>query len=438
MKIWGRVAIVAAVGLAGAASAAEHHGAAGKAGATAAKASPAANEGEGGPVAVYWMSAQTSSGFMAGMMGGNGKMDRGAMMGMMMRGGPDPNAVNHTLRLQLGSNRRPNGAPQAEHDPSNALNSGPLPLVTPVAQPSQPVEEEPRAPEQYQKPEGRILIFWGCGEHAGPNQPYVIDFAKMQNNPQAMAGLMRGMAVSAMQPPSPSRFATYGEWPNDRSRATIPPNGSLIGDHTVKGDYSPDIHFNLAPGQDFMAPLRLVTNARTRSGAVQLAWTPAPTALGYFATAMGGGEGGRGGGTTAVMWTSSAAQAFAFGLPEYLAPGETRRLVADGHLMAPSQTQCTVPQEAVQAMGRGGLVQLAGYGEEANFGWPARPQRPVWAVKVRYRTTTSGMLGQADPMGGGGRRGGDDDDDQRGGGQQQQQHGGGFMHGLGGLGGFIP
>ena len=437
MNSWGRVAIVAAIGLAGAASAAEHHGGAGRAGAAAAKPSPrpsaAVSEGEGGPVAVYWMSAQTSTGFMAGMMGGNGKMDRGAMMGMMMRGGPDPNAVNHTLRLQLGSTRRPDGPPRAEHDPSNALNSGPLPLVTPVAQPSQPVEEEPRPPEQYQKPQGKILIFWGCGEHAGPNQPYVVDFATMQNNPQAMAGLMRGMAVSAMQPPSPSRFTTYGEWPNDQSRATIPRNGSLVGDHTVRGDYSPDIHFNLTPNQDFMAPLRLVTNARTRSGAVQLAWTPAPTALGYFATAMGGGDGGRGG-ATAVMWTSSATQAFAFGMPEYLAPGETRRLVADGHLLAPSQTQCAVSQEAVQAMGRGGIVMLSGYGEEANFAWPLRPQRPAWTVKVRYRTTTSGMLGQADPMGGGGRRG---DDDGEGGGQQQQQHGG-FMHGLGGLGGFIP
>lgn len=427
MNSWGRVAAIAAITVAGAASAAEHHG--------AGKASVGASEGDGGPVAVYWVSAQTSTGFMAGMMGGGGKPDRGAMMSMMMHGGPDPNAVGHTLRLQLGSTRRPDGAPRAEHDPSGALNSGPLPLVTPVAQPSQPVEEEPRAPEQYQKPQGRILIFWGCGEHAGPNQPYVVDFASMQNNPQAMAGLMRGMAVSAMQPPSPGRFATYGEWPNAQSRATIPPNGSLVGDHMVKGDYSPDIHFNLNPGQDFMAPLRLVTNARTRSGAVQLAWTPAPTALGYFATAMGGGDGGRGGGATAVMWTSSAAQAFAFGLPEYLAPGETLRLVADGHLLAPSQTQCAVPQEAVQAMGRGGIVMLSGYGEEANFAWPVRPQRPAWTVKVRYRTTTSGMLGQADPMGGGGRRGGDDDE---GGGQQQQQHGGGFLHGLGGLGGFIP
>ena len=413
MNTWGRASVVAAMVVAGAAAAAEDH--------------------TGGPVAVYWMSAQTSSGFMAGLMGAGGKPDRGAMMSMMMHGGPDPNAVSHTLRLQLGSTHRPNSSPSAEHDPSEALNTGPLPLVTPVAQPSQPVEEEPRAPEQYQRPQGRILIFWGCGEHAGPNQPYVIDFAQMQNNPQAMAGLMHSMAAASMQPPSPGRFATYGEWPNDQSRTAIPPDGSLVGDHTVKGDYSPDIHFSLGPDQDFMAPLRLITNVRTPSGAVQLAWTPAPTALGYFATAMGGGGGGQGGGVTAVMWTSSASQAFAFGLPDYLAPSETRRLVADGHLLAPSQTQCAVPQEAVQAMGRGGIVQLAGYGEEANFAWPARPQRPIWMVKVRYRTTTSGMLGQANLMGG--RRGADDDDNN--GGQQQQQHGG-FMHGLGGLGGFIP
>jgi len=427
MKSVVRVAVIAAVAMAGAAAAAEHSGHRASRPASA----PPVESGPVAPVAVYWMSAQTSSGFMAGMMGaGGGKPGMGSMMGMMMRGGPDPNAVNHTLRLQLGSNQRPSGAPQAEHDPSQGLGTGPLPLVTPVAQPSQPVEEAPEAPQEYRRPHGRMLIYWGCGEHAAPGQPYVIDFAKLGNDPTAFAGLMRGMAVTPMQPPSPSRFATYGEWPNAKSRQTIPPNASLVGDHRVRGDYSPDINFRLGPGQDFMAPLRLVNNNRTPSGSVALGWNSVPTALGYFASAFGGS-----GQDTVVMWTSSASQTAAFAVTDYLSPSETRRLVASRHLMPPSQTQCTVPQEVVRDMGRGGFLSLNAYGDEANFGWPERPQRPQWLVKVRYRSTTSGLLGQANPMGGGGGygrgRGGDDDDDQ----PQQRQGGGGFLHGLGG---FIP
>jgi hypothetical protein len=426
MKRFIQVAAVAAIAVAGAATAAEHSAHRSHAGPP-----PQASDSgsSGGPVAVYWMSAQTSSGFMAGMTGGGGKPSMGSMMGMMMRGGPDPNAVNHTLRLQLGSNRRPDGRPQAEHDPDPGLNTGALPLVTPVQQPSQPVEEAPQAPQEYHRPHGRMLIYWGCGEHAPPGQPYVIDFARLGNDPTAFAGLMRGMAVTPMQPPSPSRFATYGEWPNAQSRATIPANSSLIGPHTIRGDYSPDIHFNLGPGQDFMAPLQLVSNNRTPSGAVLLGWRPVPTALGYFATAIGGA-----GEDQIVMWTSSASQTVAFALTDYLSPGETRRLVQSRHLMAPAQTQCAVPQEVVRDMGRGGFVSLNAYGDEANFAWPERPQRPQWFAKVRYRSTTSALLGQPNPMGGGGRgrgRGGDDDDGQ----QQQRPSGGGFLHGLGG---FIP
>lgn len=402
MGVFKRAAVVAAVAVASAASAQER--------------------APGGPVAVYWVSAQTTSGFGAGMMGAGGRPNMGALMGMMSGDGPDPNAANHTLRLQLGSERHPNGPPQAEHDPPQGLGVGPsLPLVTPVEQPSQPTEEAPQAPQQFHRPRGRLLIFWGCGEHAGPGQPYVVDFASLSADPQAFAGLMRGMAVTPMQPPSPGRNTTYGEWPNAQSSVTVPPNGSLVGDHLIRGDYTPDIRFTLGPNQDFMAPLQLLRNERTGEGAVALGWNAVPTALGYFASAMGGG-----GQDTMVMWTSSATQAASFGLPDYLSPGETRRLVADGHLMDPSRTQCHVPAEAVQAMGRGGFVQLTAYGDEADFGWPPRPARLEWVVKVRYRSSTSGMLGM--PMGGRGGYGQPQDQ------QDQQQHRPRFP----GLGGFIP
>jgi hypothetical protein len=182
-----------------------------------------------------------------------------------------------------------------------------------------------------------------------------------------------------------------------------------------------------------MAPLQLVANTRISSGAVRLAWNPLPTALGYFATVMGAAQD-----NTVVIWTSSASQAAAFVLPDYLPPSETRRLVADGHLMGPERTECVVPQEvASQAHG---LVQLAAYGDEANFDYPPRPASPQWTVKVRYRSTTSGLLGQPNPFGGGrppyGQQQPYGQQDQ----QQQQppQQQGGFGAAVRGLGGFIP
>jgi hypothetical protein len=355
-------------------------------------------------------------------------------MAQVMRGGFNPNAVTHSLILQLGSVRHAEGDPAAEHDPPDGLGAGPmLPLVTPQAQPTHE-EAEPGPPPQYQQPHGRMLIFWGCGEHAGAGQPYVIDFASLTGPAaaQRFAGLMHGISVTPMQPPSPGRYATYGEWPNERSDSSVPAEGSLAGPHQVKGNYTPDINFTLAPQQDFLPAFNLTANQRNPSGSGGLGWQGMQGVQGYFAT-MIGAEGQ----DQVVMWTSSATQAPAFGMPDYLSDGEIARLVANHTLMSPSQTQCTIPVEAMQAAGRGGFFNLVGYGGEANFAYPPRPPgsqawRPEWTVKVRYRTSTGGLVGMDVS-----RMQGDEDRGRR---QQQQQQQQQQHHGIGipGLGGFIP
>ena len=356
-----------------------------------------------GPIATYWMSASTTSGLGA-MMGGLGaqggqRPSLGAMMRMGMSGGPDPNAVNHSLILQLGSGRRPDGGgPTAEHDAPQGLGVGAvLPLLTPQPR-AAPTHDEsvPGPPPQYRQPRGRMLIFWGCGEHAPAGQPLVIDFSQLDQAgaAQRFAGLARGMAVTPMQPPSPTRNTTYGEWPNrDARQVAIPANGSLQGDHFVHGNYNPDIKFSLTADQDFLPPIQLTTNARNASGSATLAWNAVDGAQGYFASAFGAG-----GRDQVVMWTSSANQTSAFALPEYLSNGEINRLIGARALMAPAQTTCVVPQEVVAAAGSTGFFQLAAYGGETNLSWPPRPPAPkawsiAWQVKVRYRSATSGILG---------------------------------------------
>ena len=155
---------------------------------------------------------------------------------------------------------------------------------------------------------------------------------------------------------------------------------------------------------------------------------------GYFATMIGAQGQGQGGQDQVVMWTSSATQAPAFGMPDYLSDGEIARLVAGHVLMPPSQTECTIPVEAVQAAGQSAFFQLVGYGGEANFAYPPKPPAPQpwhidWTVKVRYRTSTGGLVGMDMSRMMGGRGQGQQQHQ-----QQQQHHGFGFP----GLGGFIP
>jgi len=355
-----------------------------------------------GPIATYWMSAATQSGFgMPGMGGaGGGRPSASQIMAMMQGGG----AAQHTLTLQLGSSQKAAG-PQAEHLPPDGLGAGgSLPLLTPQSAPP-PVDDTPRIPREYQKPKGRMLIFWGCGERAKPGQPVVIDFAQMQAGkmPAGMEALGRGLGARAMQPPSASRNATYGEWPNERTRINVPSEGSLVGDHVVRGNYSPEIKFTLTPPLDFLGALNLTTNAKTPIGSAQLGWGAVRGAQAYLASAIGGSNGG----DTVVMWTSSETQAAAFAMPDYIGPADLERLVASRALMSPQTTACTVPKEVVDAAPQA-LVQLVAYGREANFVYPPRPEDPKvawnqqWQVKVRYRSATGGMLGMEMPSMGGG------------------------------------
>jgi hypothetical protein len=357
------------------------------------------------PIAVYWMSASTQTGFgMPGMGGGGGRPDPQAMMRAMMGGG----GANKTLQLQLGSSQT-NAEPHADHLPPEILGAGPaLPLLTPKAVPV--VREEPEeyeVPREYQKPRGKMLIFWGCGERARPGQPVVIDFAKMAEGqiPQAMAAF-KGIDFRPMRPPSPGRNKTYGEWPNERTRTAVPSEGSLVGGHTIRGNYSPEINFSLEEDQDFLAPINLTTNEKAPAGHVNLGWNLVPNAQAYYATAIGGS------GETMAMWTSSEVQAAAFAMPDYLSPSDLNRLVASKALMGPATKTCAVPKEFLDAAPQA-LAQLAAYGGEANFIYPPRPKDPKvtwnqqWAVKVRYRSATGGMLGQPMP----GMMGGYEDDE---------------------------
>src|SRR5512140_558692 len=146
------------------------------------------------PIAVYWLSVET-----AGGMGMEIPPGMGGMMPPGMQGGK-------RMKLDLGSSQQARGEPRAMHAIPPGLAMGPsLPLVTPKTEraPTREVDEE----REFERPKGRMLIYWGCGETVRAGQPVIIDFANM--NPQDAARAFRSRAISRPRGPAPGRNRNY-------------------------------------------------------------------------------------------------------------------------------------------------------------------------------------------------------------------------------------
>ena len=350
-------------------------------------AGPAISQGGSAPVARYTMDAGTTSG-MGAMSGG------GAAAAMSILRGGGSNQVSHELMLRLGSSRAATGGPNADHFMPQVAQLGvSVPLLTPerVTAPAGPPGQMP----QGQMPQGRLLLFWGCGEHAPPNQPVVIDFSKL-----ARGQIPPGLYASPLNLPedwtiNQSNSTTYGEWPNQRDAKTVPANASLLGAHRVASTYAPEINFTL--NDDFMPALQ-ARGSDMASGATTLTWNALPKATGYYAWGMATGmEGGQS--RDMVWWSSASTQQFAGALQDWLSPAAVARLVTAGTVMPPSQTTCTVPAEVKAAGGPILMTFLTGYGPQADFAYPPRPAntrtpwRPEWIARVRFKSSTTLMAG---------------------------------------------
>lgn len=333
------------------------------------------------PIASYWMDVTTQSGLGAGMSSG-GRPDMGQVMQMMSGGG---SSVGHTIDLRLASRTKPAAAPQADHlIPAGLQMGASLPLVTPVREATP--AEHPSMPMQWQQPKGRMLIYWGCGEHVSAGQPTVIDFSKLQ--PGKVPPGMAAMASMAHVVSGPNSAPGFGRWPNDRDSRAVPAAGSLVGAHKIEGNYSPPINFSL--NQDFMPGLALREAGALPSGASRLMWQPAPSSTGYALAMFGSNEAG-----DVIMWSSARSASMV--TLDYLSPSEVKRLITAGAVLPPATSECVLPAE-VAAASPMGMVTMIGYGPEANFA--EAPKAPKWVTKVRYKTTASLMRGMGGMMGG--------------------------------------
>lgn len=351
------------------------------------------------PKARYAMDVATVSGF-GGMMAG-GQPDMAQMM-RMAEG--DGESVSHTLSLRLGSTLVPSGTPDADHFFTPPARMGPsVPLLTP-----QPGRLQRDIPTDFERPKGRLILFWGCGARAPAGQPVIIDFANLA------AGQVPPDLFSARAPvdrgPSVSNSRTYAEWPNQRS-GRMPEGGTLIGEHRIAANYAPEVRFALQ--QDYMAGLQLNT-AIGRDDAIALSWGQVPMATGYYAWAIGASGGGRRGRNDAgdiVWWSSSNNRDFGGALWDWISPPVVAGLVRDGTVMAPSATSCTMPAEVRKATGEGMIGNMVAYGPEENFVYPLKPAtgpwNQEWTARVRFRSMTSFIPDMDMSAMGGNRRGAD-------------------------------
>ncbi len=341
------------------------------------------------PVARYDMRAGTVSGISA--MGGAG----GAMS--MMFGGGRGNAVQHELYLRLGSPQASaKGAPKADHFPPPGAKLGKSVALT------TPREERGTIDELPQRPKGRMLIYWGCGEHAPKGQPIVIDFSRIAAG-QIPPGVWNSATVRDWGP-TLQNSRTFARWPSEDGKF-VKSDTALPGPHRVVSNYAPEMDFTLS--KDFMAALRVNTSTLP-SGASMLRWTGIPDATGYLAVLFGGKQGAGGEMGDMVMWSSSGTRQFGGGLGDWLSPGQVAGLVRDRTVMAPAATTCAVPAEVIRDAPDFRFGTLTGFGPEESFSYPPRPADPraawalQWTARIRHRSTTSWMQAAGMPGGMGG------------------------------------
>jgi len=335
------------------------------------------------PVAVYWMSVETAGGMGVALPPGLGVFLPSAIQG------------GKRMKLDLGSSQSASEEPRAAHAiPAGLAMGESLPLVTPQVQRAQPSAPSEGTPQSIERPKGRMLIYWGCGETVRQGQPAVFDFGNM--NPQDAAKALRARNVARPTGPAFGRNRTYGDWPNRENSTAVPGQASIRGDHVISGNYSPEIRFSVDERYDFMAPVSFEPIRKTPGGAFQVKWQSIPTAIGYFATAIGQGENQN----DVVMWSSSDVQEMGQQLMDYLPPAEVQRLIREKVVMNPQTTECMVPGGMFRS--EGAMFNFVAYGDELNVVHPPRPKDPkqvweqIYAVKVRLKSTAMTMLAEGD------------------------------------------
>lgn len=354
------------------------------------------------PQAQAWIDVATYSGMGMPMgMGGGAAGNPMAALGSLFGGGGG--AKNNFGNTQTGSAGRwvdvtlLTRSNPALTEAEQAVPPGFLPSALRLQAPRDtrsraPDNDEAVVEHEVERPRGKLLLYWGCGDSVRAGQPKVLDMAS------ASAADLAGFFVSRRATQRGTHSAPGRPvWPSPADARMLPAGAALAGEHAFSGNGVPaGFRFQIPAAQELMPALDLKT--REAGGAVELSWAAAPSARAYFAAGMAAGAQ-----EEMVLWTSSELPDTGFGLTDYQTNAAVDRWLREKVLLAPATTRCTVPKGVFS--GEGAMLRLVGYGNELNLAHPPRPAdpkaawEPVWAVKVRVKSVASAMLGMPE-MGG--------------------------------------
>lgn len=351
------------------------------------------------PQAQAWMDVATFTGMGIPGMGGASASPM-AMIGSLFGGGQSgKNSFSMTqtgsagrwVDVTLSTSRNPALSEALQSVPAGTSLAPTLKLAVPKAAkgtPPTPGDDSVIEPE-FERPKGKMFLYWGCGDTVRAGQPRVLDMASAKPDDfqkffVSRRATQRG-AHSAVGRPV---------WPNETDARMVPGNASLAGEHGFTGQGVPEgFKFAIPPAQDLMPAIQL--KQTDTGGATVLEWAALPTARAYFIGAMGAKEGAE---AEMVFWTSSELPEVGMGLVEYQTNAAVDRWLKERVLLEPSVTRCTVPKGVFAGEG-GAMLRMIAYGSELNLAYPPRPTdpkvawEPEWAVKLRVKSVASAMLG---------------------------------------------
>ena len=348
------------------------------------------------PQAQAWIDVATYSGMGMPGMGAAGGNPLGALGGLFGGGaGAAKNSFGQTqtgaagrwVDVTLMTRANPSLAEAQQAVPAGFLSPA-LKLQSPkeVRTPAPRDDDDKVVEQDYERPKGKLLLYWGCGATVRPGQPKVLDMATASATDMAKFFVSRRAtqrgAHSAVGRPV---------WPSPADERMVPDNASLVGEHQFSGSGVPEgFRFQIQAAQDLMPALQM--QQVDQGGATDLTWAALPTARAYFIAGMGAAKQDE-----MVIWTSSEVPEAGFGLIDYQTNAAVDRWLKEKVLLAPATTHCTVPKGVFP--GQGGMLRAIAYGNELNLAHPPRPAdpkavwEPVWAAKLRVKSVATVMLG---------------------------------------------
>jgi len=250
------------------------------------------------------------------------------------------------------------------------------------------IEVERAREHPFEVPLARVLVYWGCGERVGKDQP------RAHVAGQDQTRLSRRLAPSPGSSASEKRLAAIPRerrlYARKETRLDLP--SAFEGEHHLETAHSRHA-FRIESGRGFLPGIDIVRASVSPASGVRIEWTPVPGAVAYFASTFIQHAGSR----DVVIWTSSRVPEAGW-LLSRMHPGEKElgQLLARGVLMGPEASECTMPA-AVVKHAHGTLVyHLSAYGAELRTTAHDTRRRIPIDVQVQPRATTTIMFPQID------------------------------------------